>query len=78
MPRTKGSRNKAPKTIEERIAATEAKIAELQEQLKAAKAELQSLMDMRNEEQLKTLADAIAASGKSISDVIAMVNSEEK
>lgn len=77
MPRTKGSKNKAPKTIEERVAAAEARVAELQEQLKAAKAELQNLKDMQNEAQMKNLADAIAASGKSISEVIAMVNGAE-
>ena len=74
MPRPKGSKNKANTlTLDERIAAAEAHVAELKEQLTSAEAELKSLYTLRDETAMKELVKAIAASGKTVDDVIAMI-----
>ena len=51
---------------------------ELKAQLSAAKAELKKLEAKRDEEQVKALMNAIAASGKSVSDVIALIKGDSK
>ena len=76
MPRPKGSKNKSTLTIDEQITQATARVEDLRVQLKAAEAELKKLETLRDEEQMKTLMEAVAASGKSVSDVIAMVKGE--
>ena len=76
MPRPKGSKNKSTLTIDEQITQAAARAEDLRVQLKAAEAELKKLETLRDEEQMKTLMEAVAASGKSVSDVIAMVKGE--
>lgn len=71
--------------IDERIAATESAISTLTEELKAKKAELKELIkakaaaekvaaEKKAEEDRTKLLDAIATSGKSIDEVIKMIN----
>ena len=91
MPRPKGSKNK-PKAeitlsvdqLNEQIAATEAEIASLTDQLKTKKAELKVLTKEREAaekaaaeaqaaEQKAKLLEAVANSGKSIDEVIALI-----
>ena len=76
MPRPKGSRNKPALTIDEQITQATAKVEALKAELEAAEAELKTLTALRDEEQMKALMEAVAASGKSVSDVIAMLKSE--
>ena len=73
MPRTKGSKNKAKLSIDEQITAATTRVEGLKAQLTAAEEELRTLTALRDEEQIKELMEAIAASGKSIADVIAML-----
>ena len=77
MPRPKGSKNKSALTIDEQITQAAARVEDLRVQLSEAEAELKKLETLRDEEQMKTLMEAVAASGKSVSDVIAMVKGEE-
>ena len=71
--------------IDERIAAMESAISALTEELKTKKAELKELTkakvaaekmaaEKKAEEDKTKLLDAIAASGKSIDDIINMIN----
>ena len=76
MPRPKGSKNKSALTIDEQITQATARVEDIRVQLKAAEAELKKLETLRDEEKMKALMEAIAASGKSVSDVIAMVKGE--
>ena len=76
MPRPKGSRNKSTLTIDEQITQAAARVEDLRVQLSEAEAELKKLETLRDEEQIKALMEAVAASGKSVSDVIAMVKGE--
>ena len=76
MPRPKGSRNKPALTIDEQITQTTAKVEALKAELEAAEAELKTLTALRDEEQVKELMSAIASSGKSVADVIAMLKGE--
>ena len=76
MPRPKGSRNKPALTIDEQITQATAKVEALKAELEAAEAEMKKLTTLRDEEQIKELMSAIASSGKSVSDVIAMLKSE--
>ena len=76
MPRPKGSKNKSTLTIDEQITQATARVEDLRVQLKAAEVELKKLETLRDEEQMKTLMEAVAASGKSVSDVIAMVKGD--
>ena len=71
MSRPKGSKNKL--TIDEQITAATARVEELKTQLEAAEAELKKLEALRDEDQVKELLVAIASSGKSVADVIAMI-----
>ena len=93
MPRPKGSKNKktavvidAVENFDESIAAAEAAIAALTEELKAKKAELKKLTkakekadrvaaEKKAEEDRTKLIEAIAASGKSIDEVLGFLNS---
>ena len=93
MPRPKGSKNKktavvidAVENFDESIAAAEAAIAALTEELKARKAELKKLTkakekadrvaaEKKAEEDRTKLIEAIAASGKSIDEVLGFLNS---
>ena len=76
MPRPKGSKNKSTLTIEEQITQAAARVEELKTALDVAQTELKKLETLRDEEQMKALMEAVAASGKSVSDVIAMVKGE--
>ncbi|MDO4326900.1 MAG: hypothetical protein Q4E24_12835 [bacterium] len=76
MPRTKGSKNKVVLSVDERIAAVTAEIESLQEQVKEKKAELKQLKAEKEEEDQKRLLAAVAASGKSIDEVIALIKAE--
>ncbi len=75
MARTKGSKNKASgMTVDERIAAVNAELESLQEQVKEKKAKLKQLMAEKDEADQKRILAAVAASGKSADEVIAMLN----
>ncbi len=78
MARKKGSRNKAPgMTVEERIAAIDAEIEALQEQIKEKKAERRKLTAEKKAEDQKKLIDAVEKSGIPIDEVIAFVSSKD-
>ena len=75
MARTKGSKNKASgMTVDERIAAVNAELESLQEQVKEKKAKLKQLMAEKDEADQKRILAAVAASGKFADEVIAMLN----
>lgn len=94
MPRPKGSKNKKNTTavtlqsvesIDEKIAAAEAAIASLTEELKARKTELKELTKQKAEaeaaaaakkaeEDKAKLLEAIEASGKTVDEIIALIN----
>ena len=75
MARTKGSKNKVSgMTVDERIAAVNAELESLQEQVKEKKAKLKQLMAEKDEADQKRILAAVAASGKSADEVIAMLN----
>ena len=76
MPRPKGSKNKSTLTIDEQITQAAARVEDLRVQLSEAEAELKKLETLRDEEQMKALMEAVAASGKSVSDVIEMLKEE--
>ena len=78
MPRPKGSKNKSPLTLDEQIIAAEARVEAAKAELKVAEADLKTLTALRDEEQVKTLMNAIAASGKSVADVVAMINNSNE
>ena len=91
MPRPKGSKNKKAfeqmesiENIDERIAATEAAIASLTEELKAKKAELKRYQKMREEaeriaaekkaeEDRAAILAAVEASGKSVEEILELL-----
>ena len=91
MPRPKGSKNKKAfeqmesiENIDERIAATEAAIASLTEELKAKKAELKRYQKMREEaeriaaekkaeEDRDAILAAVEASGKSVEEILELL-----
>ena len=77
MPRPKGSKNKPALTIDEQITAAAARVEELRTQLTAAEEELRTLTTLRDEEQVKELLAVIAASGKSVADVIALIKGDD-
>ena len=78
MARKKGSKNKAQGlTVEERIAAIDAQIENLQEQIKEKKAERRKLTAEKKAEDQKKLIDAVEKSGKSIDEIIALVSNKE-
>ena len=91
MPRPKGSKNKKTavvvdpvENVDEKIAAAEAAIAALTEELKAKKAELKKLnkakekaekvaAEKQAEEDKAKLLEAITASGKSVDEVLELL-----
>ena len=91
MPRPKGSKNKKAfeqmesiENIDERIAATEAAIASLTEELKAKKAELKRYQKMKEdaeriaaekkvEEDRAAILAAVEASGKSVEEILELL-----
>ncbi|HIQ92539.1 MAG TPA: hypothetical protein IAB24_04765 [Candidatus Copromonas avistercoris] len=73
MPRTKGSKNKTALPVEERISAVVAEIEAMEEQLKQKKAALKQLKAEKEEENQKKILAAVAASGKSAEEVIALL-----
>ena len=91
MPRPQGSKNKKAfeqiesiETIDERIAAAEADIASLTEELKAKKAELKQYQKMREEaervaaekkaeEDKAAILAAVEASGKSVEEILELL-----
>ena len=91
MPRPKGSKNKKAfeqmesiENIDERIAATEAAVASLTEELKAKKAELKQYQKMREdaeriaaekkvEEDRAAILAAVEASGKSLEEILELL-----
>ena len=77
MPRPKGSKNRTPQTIDERIVALESELDTLRETVAAKEAELAQLKETRDQELVKALMDAIAESGKSVQDVIDMVKGND-
>lgn len=60
--------------IDEMISNKEAEIAELSEALKTAKSELKQLKEDKLLADSQRIMDALAASGKSVDDVINMIN----
>ncbi|MBQ8942241.1 MAG: hypothetical protein IJ062_10435 [Firmicutes bacterium] len=60
--------------IDEMISNKEAEIAELSVALKTAKSELKQLKDDKLLADSQRIMDALAASGKSVDDVINMIN----
>ena len=77
MPRPKGSKNKPALTLDEQITAATARVEELKAALTAAEEELRTLTALRDEEQVKELLAVIAASGKSVADVIALIKGDD-
>ena len=61
-------------SIEELIENKENEISELSEQLKTAKSELKQLKEEKLLADSQRIMDALAASGKSVDDVINMIN----
>lgn len=76
MPRPKGSRNRTKPTLDEQIQAAQARVEQLRGELAEAETALKALEALRDEAQVQALMGAIAASGRSIGDVIAMVKGE--
>ena len=60
--------------IDEMISNKEAEIAELSEALKTAKSELKQLKEDKLLADSQRIMDALTASGKSVDDVINMIN----
>ncbi len=77
MSRTKGSKNKNVLTIDERIAAAVDELESLQEQVKEKKAELREMKAEKEAEDQKKLLAAVAASGKTVEEVIALIEAAE-
>ena len=91
MPRPKGSKNKKAfeqmesiENIDERIAATEAAVASLTEELKAKKAELKRYQKMKKDaeriaaekkakEDRAAILAAVEASGKSVEEILELL-----
>lgn len=72
MPR----RKKFNLSLEERITNTEAAIEELAAQLKAKKTELKQLKLEKQAADSQRLIEAMAASGKTVDDILEMLQSE--
>ena len=73
MRRTKGTKNKATLTVDERISAVTAEIESMEAKLKEKKAELRQLKVEKEEENQKKILAAVAASGKTAEEVIALL-----
>jgi len=71
MPR--GRKKKENLTIDQQIEKINAEIQELNEQIKGKKEILKDLEKQKKDEMLSTLADALAKSGKSVEEVLDML-----
>lgn len=70
MPR---GRKKKPESLDAQMQQIQQDIEELSTRLKAKKKELAALEDARKLEEQKKLLDAVAASGKSVDEIIGML-----
>lgn len=70
MPR---GRKKKPESIEAQMQQIQGEIEDLSTRLKTKKKELAALEDARKLEEQKKLLDAVAASGKSVDEIIGML-----
>ncbi len=70
MPR---GRKKKPETVEEQMVLVQAEIDDLSAKLKAKKKELAALESAKKLEEQQKLLDAVAASGKSVDEIIGML-----
>ena len=71
MPR--GRKKKEILTVDQKIMKVEGEIQELNEALKAKKAELKALQKEKESEDKKVLLDAIKESGKSVDEILEML-----
>lgn len=74
MPRPKGSKNKSPISIEERIDALKTEIEDLSQKLSTKKTELKTLELEKKNKDNEVLLKAIANSGLSIEEVLERIN----
>ena len=74
MPRRKGSKNKVALSVSERIENVIAEIESLQEQIKDKKSELKNLQEQKEQENMKSILDAISKSGKSAEGIISLLS----
>ena len=70
MPR---GRKKKPESVEEQMQLVQAEIEELSAKLKAKKKEMAVLEKTKKAEEQQKLLDAVAASGKSVDEIIGML-----
>ncbi len=70
MPR---GRKKKPESVEEQMQLVQAEIEELTAKLKAKKKEMAVLEKAKKAEEQQKLLDAVAASGKSVDEIIGML-----
>ena len=70
MPR---GRKKKPESVEEQMQLVQAEIEELSAKLKAKKKERAVLEKAKKAEEQQKLLDAVAASGKSVDEIIGML-----
>ena len=70
MPR---GRKKKPESVEEQMQLVQAEIDELSAKLKAKKKEMAVLEKAKKAEDQQKLLDAVAASGKSVDEIIGML-----
>ena len=70
MPR---GRKKKPESVEEQMQLVQAEIEELSAKLKAKKKEMAVLEKAKKAEEQQKLRDAVAASGKSVDEIIGML-----
>ncbi len=70
MPR---GRKKKPESVEEQMQLVQADIEELSAKLKAKKKEMAVLEKAKKAEEQQKLLDAVAASGKSVDEIIGML-----
>ena len=70
MPR---GRKKKPDSVEEQMQLVQAEIEELSAKLKAKKKEMAVLEKAKKAEEQQKLLDAVAASGKSVDEIIGML-----
>lgn len=70
MPR---GRKKKPESVEEQMKLVQAEIDELSAKLKAKKKEMAVLEKAKKAEEQQKLLDAVAASGKSVDEIIGML-----
>ena len=70
MPR---GRKKKPESVEEQMVLVQADIDDLSAKLKAKKKELAAMESAKKLEEQQKLLDAVAASGKSVEEIIGML-----